>query len=512
MKESHPTFDGIVTMQVRIDKCTGCAACVLDCPKGAIRLVKKKASIDDACTECGACVRVCPEDALFPEDGPVVGAVTCGACPVRCRIKEGHTGSCQRFVNRDGVLERTISLKTYHEVKSLVGPDWHPAIRRPLITGIGAGTTYPDCKPAPHIVQSQVDGIDVVTVVTEAPLTYSGIKVKIDTDKTIGDEGASLLYRNKRVGHLTTEEYGSKILSIGGANLLSGPDGLSVARLISSLANRETVRIRVENGSRLELGVGRQPIIDGKVEEVMRVGSGSATVGMFAGLFKEVVDEAIILDSYLTGLMSEHDAGRYVGCKPTGVSLRFRQSTPGRYFGDYGDGWGGTSITDPIEIIESIDMCVAWRGMRILITETTGRKASLFQVNGDGSLREIPLSREILEAVNELADTCEESMVSGVYFAGAGGMVRAGVTRYPIKLTRAVHAKRARLTVGGAPTCVLPGGGINFMVDVEKVVPGAFTWVPTPATVCPIEYTMTLEDFKAMGGHEEAIRPLTPGE
>jgi hypothetical protein len=69
---------------------------------------------------------------------------------------------------------------------------------------------------------------------------------------------------------------------------------------------------------------------------------------------------------------------------------------------------------------------------------------------------------------------------------------------------------KARLTVGGAPTFVLPGGGINFMVDVEKVMPGAFTWVPTPATVCPIEYTMTLNDFREIGGHEGAIMPFRP--
>jgi hypothetical protein len=67
---------------------------------------------------------------------------------------------------------------------------------------------------------------------------------------------------------------------------------------------------------------------------------------------------------------------------------------------------------------------------------------------------------------------------------------------------------KARLTVGGAATFVLPGGGINFMVDVEKVMPGAFAWVPTPATVCPIEYTMTLEDYHEMGGHIEAIKPF----
>jgi len=496
-------------MQVIIEKCKGCGTCVLDCPQGAIRVVKRKAVIGEACSECGACLKVCPEEALISEDAPVPGAVTCEACPIQCRIKEGYTGACQRFMNRGGVLERTISLKTYEEVKHLVGPDWHPAIRQPLITGIGAGTTYPDCKPAPHIVQSKVKGIDVVTVVTEAPLSYSGIKVKIDTDMTIGKEGAPVFFRRKQVGHLTTEEYGSKILSLGGANLLTGGgNGLAVARLISDIANRKRVKLRVDDGTRLEIQVGQRPIIDGKPDDVMRVGCGSATLGLFAHLFKEVADEVIVLDSHLTGLMSEHAAGLYVGARPSGVKLRFKQSTPGRYFGDHGKGWGGTSITNASDIIESVDMKVARAGMTILITETTGRRAVMLQVGKRGQLKELPISEEAAKAVVELADTCQESRVSAIYCGGSGGSARAGVTRYPIKLTRAVHAMKARLTVGGAPTFVLPGGGINFMVDVEKVMPGAFTWVPTPATVCPIEYTMTLDDYLEIGGHQEAIKPF----
>jgi hypothetical protein len=54
----------------------------------------------------------------------------------------------------------------------------------------------------------------------------------------------------------------------------------------------------------------------------------------------------------------------------------------------------------------------------------------------------------------------------------------------------------------------LPGGGINFMVDVEKVVSKAFTWVPTPATVAPIEYTITRKAYEEIGGHIDSIRPL----
>ncbi len=495
-------------MHVAIEKCKGCAACVQICPLDAIRLVKKKAVIGEACSECGACIKVCPEGALFSEDAPATVGLCCEACPVQCRIKEGYTGACRRFVNRGGRLERTISLKTYEDVRHLVGPDWDPVIREPLITGIGSGTTYPDCKPAPNIVQSKVAGVDVVTVVTEAPLSYSGLKLKVDTDAFIGREGAPVFYRKHKVGHLTTEEYGSKILSLGGVNIFTGPDGLTAAKLISDLANRERARILIDGGSRLEVQVGHRPVVDGAIEDVMRVGCGSATVGLFANLFKDAADEVIVLDSHLTGLMSEHAAGIYVGARASGVKLRFKRSTPGRYFGDHGKGWGGTSVVHPVDVIEAVDMSIARPGMRILITETTGRKAIMLEVQAWGKLKEIELPQAAQRAVAALADSCQESRVSALYCGGSGGSARAGVTRYPIKLTRAVHAMKARLTVGGAPTFVLPGGGINFMADVEKVMRGAFTWIPTPATVCPVEYTMTRDDFREIGGHEEAIKPF----
>ena len=42
-----------------------------------------------------------------------------------------------------------------------------PATGRRFVTAIGAGTTYPDYKPAPFIVSQEVEGVDLVTVVTE---------------------------------------------------------------------------------------------------------------------------------------------------------------------------------------------------------------------------------------------------------------------------------------------------------------------------------------------------------
>ncbi len=495
-------------MIVNKDKCTGCGTCVMDCPLGAVRLKGKKAVIDERCSECGACRRVCPEEAISAADIARLEGLQCDACPIRCWIKEGFIGACQRYRNEAGRLSRVAPLHAFGQVEATVGGDPAEAIRRPLITGLGAGTTYPDCKPAPFIVNGRRQGVDVVTVVTEAPLSYSGIMVKIDTDINIGAEGAAVLAGKRRVGMVTTEQYGSKMLSIGGVNQLTGKNGMVVARTIVDIANGRAVKLRVEGGRRLQIQVGRPPVIDGDTPANMRVGCGSATMGLFAPLLKEAADEVIVLDSHLTGLMSEHAAGRFVGAAASGVKLKFPQSTPGRYFGDHGQGWGGTSVTRPQDIVAAVDLAVARPGMRVLITETTGTQGALFEVAAAGKLREVPMTAGCQQALEAIRESCEPSLVSALYMGGAGGSARAGVTRYPIELTRAVHRGKAVLTVGGAPVFILPGGGINFMVDVQRVQANFFYWTPTPATICPIEYTMELADYEAMGGHTAAMRPF----
>src|SRR5512134_2063802 len=156
-------------MMVDLDRCIGCGTCVQDCPLDAIRLKKKKAVIGDRCSECGACLRVCPEEAIGANDLSLLEGMQCDACPIQCRIKEGNLGACQRYRNEDGKLVRVTPVLSFNEVEDAVGPDPAEAVRKPLITGIGAGTTYPDCKPAPYIVKGKRSGVDVVTVVTEAP-------------------------------------------------------------------------------------------------------------------------------------------------------------------------------------------------------------------------------------------------------------------------------------------------------------------------------------------------------
>jgi len=92
---------------------------------------------------------------------------------------------------------------------------------------------------------------------------------------------------------------------------------------------------------------------------------------------------------------------------------------------------------------------------------------------------------------------------------GAGGSLRAGVTQNPVRLTESVKRKLTRVTCGGAPAYIWPGGGITFMVDVARMPDNAFGYVPTPALVAPIEFTLKKDDYALLGGHVDSVRPLT---
>ena len=493
-------------VQIDLEKCTGCKTCEVVCQVDAIKVVKKKAQADDKCVNCAACVKVCPADALTKSEIPATDTIICEACPIACEIKKGSTGACLRYINDGSRLVRNIPLVFYSEVADSLPKEYHPAIAKPLTTAIGAGTTSPDSRPAPYITQSKVDGLDVVTCVTECPFTVNGIKVKIDTDIPIGEEGADVTYRKRRVGMVTTEEYGATMLALGGLHTTSEKNGMFSVKVVTDIANRKRVPLSVKGGAKIEIQVSQPPVINGVIPGKMRVGCGSATVGLLSTFFRKAADDVIVLDHQITSLFSEHAAGRDLKAPPSGIVLRYRKSTPGRYFGEKGEGLGGTNIINPLDIIDMKRSNIR-SGATLLVTETTGERFAFFRFE-KGRFVEIDPTSEVLEAINEIASSCEPSKVSAMLIAGAGGSARAGITKRPLKLNEAIRARKAKLTVGGAPVFIMPGGGITFIVDVEQVKSPFFYWVPTPAVVVPIEYTMTLQDYIAIGGHTHAIRPL----
>ena len=115
----------------------------------------------------------------------------------------------------------------------------------------------------------------------------------------------------------------------------------------------------------------------------------------------------------------------------------------------------------------------------------------------------------VRQAVELIAENCEPALTTVLFVGGAGGSLRAGATRSPVRLTQAIKDSRVNVTCGGAPVYVWPGGGITVMVDVALMPDRSFGTVPTPAVVAPIEFTMRLSEYQALGGYMESVQ--SPG-
>ena len=491
-----------------------------------------------------------------------VDKVECNACPVLCQISEGKSGACDRYANRRGILVRVDPVVMLR--RGLVGAgdatvvpfvsgtgrgrsgdvgtvepidgspvpgdgstadrpigesepaEWNGDLLRAdqvFVTGIGSSTTYPDYKPAPFIVSSEAAGVDLITVVTEGIFSYCSFKLKIDTDRYLGPEQADVRCRGEVVGHVTTAEYGSQMLSLGGVHHLTGgskKEGRVTVEMMEALGNKRAVELQIDRGAAIVVQAGRPPIVDGVEERRMRVGCGSATVGIFARQMVGEADEVIVVDDHITGVLSEHQAGRCLDMRRSGVRLRGRRSTPGRYFqvADPGTGWGGTDLSDPLSIIESWDPSFAWPGLRLLMTSTTGEHASWYVLDDALTPREAAMPTAVRQVVERIGENCEPSQTTVLFLGGAGGSLRAGVTDNPIRLTRAIKDALVNVTCGGAPAYVWPGGGITLMADVARMPDASFGTVPTPAIVAPIEFSMRRDDYEALGGHMDYVRPL----
>ena len=456
--------------------------------------------------------------------------IECNACPVLCQISLGKTGACDRYANHEGALVRTdpvlLLRKTLQAADGAVVPfvagdaqtqnDWNGDLLLAdeiFVTGVGSSTTYPDYKPAPFIVASQATGVDMVTVVTEGIFSYCSLKVKIDTDRYLGPEQANVRCKGEVVGHVTTAEYGSQMLSLGGVHHLTGgskKEGRATLDMMLMLGNKQAVEMSIDGGSAITVQAGRAPIVNGVEEQRMRVGCGSATIGIFAKQFYGCADEVVVVDDHITGVLTEHQAGRCLDMRPSGIQMRGRKSTPGRYFqvANPGTGWGGTDIADPLSIIEGWDPDVAWPGLRLLMVSTTGEHAAWFVLDEALLPREQALPDAAQRVVQRIGDNCEPSLSTVLFLGGAGGSLRAGVTDNPVLLTRSIKQALVNVTCGGAPAYVWPGGGITVMADVMRMPDNSFGSVPTPALVAPIEFSMRLADYEELGGHMGHVRSL----
>ena len=95
------------------------------------------------------------------------------------------------------------------------------------------------------------------------------------------------------------------MLSLGGVAHLTGgskAQGRATCAALLGLCNREAVDLAVDGGAALTVQAGAAPVVDGVRQDRMRVGCGSATIGMFAKQWHGKVDEVVVVDDHITGV------------------------------------------------------------------------------------------------------------------------------------------------------------------------------------------------------------------
>ncbi len=493
-----------------LEKCVGCGLCVKNCPTGVIDLNDdQKAVIGAGCVGCGVCFRVCKSEAVEAAVAAPEAAV-CNCCPIHCSVPEGRAGACLRYENQGGTLVRKTPLHLV-DPSGLVLEKSTGLPSAPLILGLGAGTNlYSADVPSRVVGRAEVEGVPVITCTTESVLSFAGVRVKIDTDEEIGPAGSPVRREGRVVGYITPAEYGSRIIYIGGAELMTGRDGFTVARTMVDLLNKKEVILKTEAVRELALREGCPPVVDGREARKMRVGCGSMIVESFAKKWIGLVDEVIAVDYDVTACLSTHTvAGVRYGMKPSGLRPAGVYSSPGRYFGTPGPGWGGSNITAGRDAVQAIDPDLAWPGLRLVVTEPTAERAAYFELDENLDPVEKPIPAAIQDVLEFIRANCEDCRTNVSVVAGLGGGVRNVITQAgPLNLNRALRQGKVKITVCGEPARVMPGGGITVEADTAGMPDNAFAWVPTPAAVVPIELTMTEATYRDIGGYVEAIKSV----
>lgn len=99
---NHAYLNGVSTLALSVEKCTGCGRCAEVCPHGVFEIRDRRARIValDNCMECGACAQNCSFGALSVKSGVgcavamINGLMTKGDPDQGTCDCDGDSGSC----------------------------------------------------------------------------------------------------------------------------------------------------------------------------------------------------------------------------------------------------------------------------------------------------------------------------------------------------------------------------------------------------------------------------------
>ena len=223
------------------------------------------------------------------------------------------------------------------------------------------------------------------------------------------------------------------------------------------------------------------------------------------------VDEVIVVDDHITGVLTEHQAGRFLGMTPAGIRDARTQIDAGPLFpgGESRHRLGRHRHPGPAGHHRGIrSQAVALAGPA-LADGVDDRRAR--RVVRTGSRRCGRSQRAMPDAVRgvveRIGENCEPALCTVLFVGGAGGSLRAGVTENPVLLTRSIKQSAGERDLRRRAGLYLAGRRHHGDGRCRAHAGESFGTVPTPAIVAPIEFTMRRRRTR-LGGHLDAVRPL----
>ena len=249
--------------------------------------------------------------------------IRCDACPVMCYIAPGQTGACDRYANADGRIVRTdpvVMLSHTVEDGGRVVPfaarDWdgEPVPADAFVTGIGVGHHLSRLQARALHRLSQVEGADMVTVVTEAIFSYCGRQGE-DRHRPLpwprrrrgaGGGRGDRPCHDRRIRQ--PDAVAGRRASPDRRRQGRGPGRPARRCWRFATARRWNWPSTAARPSSCRRGARRSSTASPRTR--MRVGCGSATIGMFAVQWQGLVDEVVVVDDHITGVGQRTSGGQ----------------------------------------------------------------------------------------------------------------------------------------------------------------------------------------------------------